>query len=148
MNAPRTDYRSSQLAKMFQPVEPSHSLENLIRKVVTEELAKRDAQATTTERKYRPTVRHCIELSAIEFKVEIMDIFSKRRQQPLAIARQTAMWLARKVTILSYPDIGRHFVRDHQTVLHGVQAVENRRKTDHDFRQKTDRMLSLFEAEE
>ena len=35
-----------------------------------------------------------------------------------------AMYLVRKLTNLSLPDIGQEFNRDHATVLHGIRKVE------------------------
>jgi len=42
-----------------------------------------------------------------------------------AEARQLAMYLIRKLTNLSLPDIGREFSRDHTTVMHAIRKVEN-----------------------
>ncbi len=39
-------------------------------------------------------------------------------------ARQVAMYLTRKLTSLSLPDIGKEFARDHATVLHAVRKIE------------------------
>ncbi len=39
-------------------------------------------------------------------------------------ARQMAMYLVRKLTNLSLPDIGQEFARDHSTVLHAIRKVE------------------------
>ncbi len=41
-----------------------------------------------------------------------------------AEARQIAMYLVRKLTNLSLPDIGQEFGRDHTTVLYGIKKVE------------------------
>ena len=45
-----------------------------------------------------------------------------------AEARQTAMYLIRKLTNLSLPDIGREFARDHSTVLYAIRKVEQQLK--------------------
>ena len=42
-----------------------------------------------------------------------------------AEARQMAMYLIRKMTNLSLPDIGKEFNRDHTTVIHAVRKIEN-----------------------
>ena len=39
-------------------------------------------------------------------------------------ARQMAMYLIRKLTNLSLPDIGKEFNRDHSTVLYAIRKVE------------------------
>ena len=40
-------------------------------------------------------------------------------------ARQMAIYLIRKLTNLSLPDIGKEFNRDHSTALHAIQKVES-----------------------
>ena len=44
-------------------------------------------------------------------------------------ARQMAMYLIRKLTNLSLPDIGKEFARDHSTVLYAIRKVEASLKT-------------------
>ena len=39
-------------------------------------------------------------------------------------ARQVAMYLIRKLTNLSLPDIGKEFARDHSTVIYAIRKVE------------------------
>ncbi len=41
-----------------------------------------------------------------------------------AEARQVAMYLTRKLTSLSLPDIGKEFARDHATVLYAIRKIE------------------------
>ena len=42
-----------------------------------------------------------------------------------AEARQVAIYLIRKLTNLSTPDIGKEFGKDHSTILHSIRKVEN-----------------------
>lgn len=46
-----------------------------------------------------------------------------------AEARQVAIYLIRKLTNLSTPDIGKEFNRDHSTILHSINKVENTLKS-------------------
>ena len=39
-------------------------------------------------------------------------------------ARQIAVYLVRKLTNLSLPDIGKEFNRDHSTILYAIRKVE------------------------
>lgn len=49
----------------------------------------------------------------------------KSRQRPLVTARQTAMYVFRELTDLSYPAIARLFGgRDHTTVIHAVDKIQ------------------------
>ena len=46
------------------------------------------------------------------------------KNKGVAEARQIAMYLIRKLTNLSLPDIGKEFARDHSTVLYAIRKVE------------------------
>lgn len=53
------------------------------------------------------------------------EIKGKSRQRPLVTARQTAMYVVRELTELSYPAIARLFGgRDHTTVIHAVEKTQ------------------------
>ena len=60
-----------------------------------------------------------------------VDEFALRGSQKtkgIADARQLAMYLIRKLTNLSLPDIGKEFGKDHTTVLYNVRKVETELK--------------------
>ena len=57
------------------------------------------------------------------FSVEALR--GRSRQRPLVTARQTAMYVFRELTDLSYPSIARLFGgRDHTTVIHAVDKIQ------------------------
>ena len=57
--------------------------------------------------------------------VPVNDILSIRRPKSIVRARQIGMYLARKHTSRSLPEIGRRFGgKDHSTVLHAVRKIE------------------------
>ena len=59
------------------------------------------------------------------YNIKIEDLTSSRRIRSFARPRQIAMYLSKKYTIRSLPDIGRQFSgRDHTTVIHAVKTVE------------------------
>lgn len=59
-----------------------------------------------------------------QFNVELAELLSPRRYSSIVIARQVAMALSKKLTIRSFPDIGRQFRKDHTTVLHSWRKLE------------------------
>jgi chromosomal replication initiator protein len=59
------------------------------------------------------------------------DLRSRERKKRVARPRLVAMYLARRLTIRSYGEIGiAHGRRHHTTVVKGVQSVKARRATD------------------
>jgi chromosomal replication initiator protein len=59
-----------------------------------------------------------------QFNVRNADMHSPRRAREVARPRQVAMYLCKKLTSRSYPDIGRSFGgRDHTTVIHACETI-------------------------
>ncbi len=66
---------------------------------------------------------------------------AKTRKQEVVNARQVAMYLAKELTNSSLKTIGLHFGgRDHSTVIHAYQSVEDRVNTDAVFKQNVDQL--------
>jgi chromosomal replication initiator protein len=62
---------------------------------------------------------------AEHYTLRLDDMFSARRSRNVARPRQVAMYLCKKLTPRSLPEIGRKFGgRDHTTVMHAVRKVE------------------------
>jgi hypothetical protein len=58
------------------------------------------------------------------FGVTRTDFLSARRTQNIVNARQISMYLCKKYTLRSYPEIGcRHGWKDHTTVIHAVSKI-------------------------
>jgi chromosomal replication initiator protein len=69
--------------------------------------------------------------TASAFDTTITDLEGPSRRQPLARARQVAMYLCRELTDLSLPKIGCLFGnRDHTTVMHGIKTIKELMQTD------------------
>ncbi len=59
------------------------------------------------------------------FNLNVADLKSSRRHKVVALPRQIAMYLSRKLTQASFPELGSRFGgKDHTTVMHAVQKVE------------------------
>ena len=58
------------------------------------------------------------------YNIEESVIRGTLKNKNTAEARQVAMYLVRKLTNLSLPDIGKEFGRDHSTVIHSLKKVE------------------------
>jgi len=65
------------------------------------------------------------------FNIRLADLLSSRRARAVARPRQVAMYLAKKMTSKSLPEIGRQFGgRDHTTVMHAVKRINELRLSD------------------
>ena len=72
---------------------------------------------------------------AVYFNLNIQEMLSPRRSRSLARPRQIAMYLAKKYTTNSLPDIGRKFSnRDHTTVIHAVKKIDELVKNDNEIK--------------
>ena len=80
-----------------------------------------------------------LESTAKFFNVKLADLKGPRRTRQLVTPRQIAMFLIRKHTSLSLPEIGKRFGgRDHTTVIHAVKKVDAELTRDIAYRNKLD----------
>jgi chromosomal replication initiator protein len=71
---------------------------------------------------------------------------AKTRKQEVVSARQVAMYLSKELTKSSLKTIGLHFGgRDHSTVIHSCQAVQERLRSDSAFKQNVDQLRRRVE---
>jgi len=76
------------------------------------------------------------------FSVTPTDMVSKRRAR-----RQVAMYLCKKLTKRSLPDIGRRFGgRDHTTVMHAVKRIDQLRAEDASFNAQIEAVETLLKS--
>jgi hypothetical protein len=75
-----------------------------------------------------PTIALIQEVVCHRYGLEVAELVSEDKPSDILHPRQAAIYLARKMTLMSSPEIGRRFGgRDHSTVLHTVKMVEDRR---------------------
>lgn len=72
------------------------------------------------------------------------DLTGKKRSKQIALARQIAIYLSRRLTDASLPQIGESFGdRDHSTVIHACEKIDKMRKEDKDF----DKLILQYEGQ-
>jgi len=82
----------------------------------------------------RVTIDEIQKLVSQHFELKPLDLVSARRARAVARPRQIAMYLAKRLTTRSLPEIGRKFGgRDHSTVIHAVRKVEELRDQDREI---------------
>lgn len=76
------------------------------------------------------------------------DLESSSRVRPLAIPRQTALYLCRVCTKASFPQIGRHFGdRHHTTVMFAFRKLSHYRMRDAIWDDEIKTLIDLVQAE-
>ena len=81
------------------------------------------------------------------FDLKQLDLVSQRRAVAIARPRQIAMYLAKRLTTRSLPEIGRKFGnRDHSTVIHAVRRIEELRGTDSEIDGAVRSLMRQLEA--
>ena len=78
----------------------------------------------------RVDVKTIIDVVAEHFKTPVCEILGKKRNREIVVPRQIAMYLAREMGGMSYPDIGRAFARDYTTVIHSYEKIKTEVKRD------------------
>ena len=82
------------------------------------------------------------------FNIPLTEMLSQRRSRPLARPRQIAMYLAKKLTTRSLPEIGRRFAnRDHTTVIHAVKTITRLSEKDLEMKKNIEQIKNLLVEE-
>ncbi len=77
------------------------------------------------------TMEHIQKVVSDYFGLTYKDLRGKRRTKAVALPRQVAMYIARELTEYSTTEVGAEFGgRDHTTVMHACQKIEDRMKID------------------
>ena len=99
--------------------------------VVTLDLAHNRLAESARGSRQRVTIDDIQRAVCAHYKIDRLEMSSKRRAREVARPRQVAMYLAKTLTPRSYPEIGRKFGgRDHSTVIHAIKTIEALRVSD------------------
>ena len=79
------------------------------------------------------------------FNIHLNEMLSQRRSRPLARPRQIAMYLSKKLTTRSLPEIGRRFAnRDHTTVIHAVKTITRIMEKDEEMKKNINQIKGML----
>jgi chromosomal replication initiator protein len=81
------------------------------------------------------------------YNIRLSDMIGPKRLRSYARPRQVAMYLCKKMTSRSLPEIGRRFGgRDHTTVMHGVRRIEELKVQDGQMAEDLELLRRSLEA--
>jgi hypothetical protein len=108
--------------------------------------SKRDQWASRVfaRREVEPTMREIASAVCDVWKIGELDLMSDRRTTPLAEARQVFYWICKNYTSRPTTQIGAFARRDHSTVIHGIQKIDQQISK---FRPKLEACLVALDLE-
>ena len=115
-------------------------------KPITLDLTKEVLRDLLKENKKLITVDFIQRCVAEEFGMTLQDLKTKRRNKNIVRPRQIAMYISRKLTDLSLPEIGDCFGgKDHTTVLHSCNKIKGEVVEDEVLKNKIDRLIQVIQ---
>ena len=118
---------------------------NLMNRAVDVELAQTVLKDLLRSSNRRITIDEIQSKVANYFNIKVEDIMSAKRIRSFARPRQIAMYLSKKLTSRSLPEIGRKFGgRDHTTVIHAVKKVDQLKSESNKFDEDINVLMQII----
>ncbi len=115
---------------------------SLTGKPLSLELARETLRDILPHEGRKPTAAEITKCVARHYGLKVVEIKSKNNSKQISFPRQVAMYLCKRLTDLSYPEIGKQFNdKHHSTVMYSVDKIQQLRQEDGDF----DRVLQNLE---
>lgn len=85
------------------------------------------------------SVQNIMKIVALNFNITVEEMKSSKRQQKFVNPRHIALYICHELTEYTYTDLGNEFGgRDHSSIMHAVEKVEEKIKTDSNYKQMID----------
>ncbi len=85
-----------------------------------------------------------LDIVANHYGIDPDDIISKKRTSKVTVPRHVFMYLCRDMTNTTLEGIGALLERDHSTVKHGVDKIEEEIKTDNKMKEKIEMLKNII----
>jgi chromosomal replication initiator protein len=120
---------------------------NLFGRPVTLETAQEVLHDVLRAHDRKVTIEEIQRRVAEHYNIRLNDMSSPRRARAVARPRQIAMYLAKRLTSRSLPEIGRKFGnRDHTTVMHACNKVGELMQLDAAFAEDVELLRRMLES--
>jgi chromosomal replication initiator protein len=95
-----------------------------------------------SERPEGLTLERIARVVATHYQMTVEEIKSKNNSRAVAVPRQIAMYLCKRLTKASFPEIGREFGgKHHTTVMHSVDKIDSLQKEDRNFHRTVSELI-------
>lgn len=92
------------------------------------------------------SIRRIQNVVATQYKIKVDSLVARSNVRHVLLPRQLAMYLCKRLTKKSYPEIGRQFGgKHHTTVMHSVQKIDRMISSDVDIRGTVDKLVEILE---
>lgn len=89
------------------------------------------------------TMENITRAVASQYRMTVEEIKAKSNARGVAVPRQVAMYLCKRLTRHSFPEIGREFGgKHHTTVMHSVEKIEKLQKDDRVFHKMINELIA------
>jgi len=121
-----------------------YAYQDLVHENITIELAKRALKDIISFKNIEDISIDLIQKKVANFyTISYSDMKSKKRAKNIALPRQIAMFISRKLTEYSTTEIGNEFGgKDHSTVIYAISKISEKYEKDSAFRYKIDKLIT------
>ncbi len=126
---------SSNVRELEGALTRLHAVSSIHRVDISMELARSALKPILQPKTVNISIDDIKRAVASHFSIKTSEMVSKRRTKNLSFPRHIAMYLCRKHTTASYPEIGNQFGgRDHSSVIHAANVVSTKLAADEKIR--------------
>ena len=92
------------------------------------------------------TIEKIQKVVASQYNLKVADLRSRNNSKAVTLPRQIAMYLSKKLTSTSLPEIGRNFGgKHHSTVIHSIRKIDQQCKQDRTFHTHINSFIQRFD---
>lgn len=118
---------------------------SLTAKQITLEFVKEVLKDIWRDEEKPVTAEEIMKTVADYYKIKVKDLKAKDNRREIALPRQIAIYLTKKLTTLSLPEIGRRFGgKHHSTIIHSINKIEQMRKEETNFNNIINNLMQFF----
>lgn len=110
------------------------------------EMSKDILKNILTENNSEITIEKIQKTVADHFQIKVSELKSPKRLKNLVFPRQISMYICRKLTNMSYPEIGAKYGgKDHSTIIHAIKKIEKKLQEDIYTRNLVENLMDKIE---
>jgi len=124
--------------KIMLMMDPSIDLtDEMLSRLLKDFIEKEKTQKNVTIEEIQTTVANA-------YSVTLSQMLSSDKTASIVTPRQLAMYITRKFTNKSLPEIAKKFEKTHATIIHGVKTISKRLDVEPDLRETLEKIIAKF----